>query len=500
MSISNRLSLQRSRCLAKGLVIASALAAAGCALTPKDLPHEQDRLAAAGVAFEPPIEQRELPVPRDAHDWGALVHRALLANGELEAAYFEWKAAVEKVTGDSGWPDTNLAVGYETMFEGPGAFSAGFDAMENLSFPTKTMKAGQVALEEARAAAEKFRGAKFALQKRVLDAWLEMVLAAERERIQSQRREVAGLSSIAGSVSVTAGEPETAALQGRLEETRMRNELVTLGSDVRRARAMLAAIVALDTEDIAVPSHLPSPRPVPSDAVLLASGARTNPELAELLAMLQARSKQVDLARMQWIPDVQPSFSFEDLAVEVLGLMATLPTTIVEIRSSIAQAAALRSSTAAKIRQTELDRTGEFVAALIALRNAERSRAFLENQVLPVANALVASTRTTYVSGQAALNDLVEAHEAVLLARDEIAAAAVERERRVAELEALAGVDMEAIVAGEVVAVGAAGGARDGAARLAGGATGGASGRAARLAGGLSDEGAAESLAEGAVR
>lgn len=455
MSISDvPLRGQHLRSAPAAIVLASALAAAGCALTPRELPQEQDRLAAAGVAFEPPLAQRELPQPRSANDWGGLVHRALLANGELEAAYFEWKAAVENVTRASGWPNTNVAGGYETMFDGAGAFSLGFDAMENLAFPTKTRKAGEVALEEARAAAEKFRAAKFALQRRVLEGWLEMVLAAERERIQAQRRELAGLTGLAGSAAITAGQAETAALQARLDETRSRNELASIGAELRQARAMLASLVVMEAEHIAMPSRLPAPRPVPSDAALLATAASVNPDLAELAATLRARDGQVDLARMQWIPDISPSFSLEGLASEALGIMASLPTTIVEIRSSIAQAAALRSSTAAKLRQTERDRTGAFLVALIALRNSERVRAFLEQQVLPVADSLIVANRTTYVSGQTMLRDLAESYEALLATREEIAQAAVERERRVAELEEIAGVDMEAMIAGVAVATG----------------------------------------------
>ena len=430
-------------------LLLSSILAGGCALTPRDLPEEQARLAAAGAAFEPALEQRVLPAPSSADDWGAFVHRALLANGELEAAYFEWKAALEKVRGASAWPNTNVAVGYETMFDGAGAFTAGFDPMENLAFPTKTKKAGEIALEEARAAAERFRAAKFSLQRRVLEKWLDMVIAAERERIRVQRRSLSGLSRIAGSVALTGGESSTEAVEAGLEELRRTNEIGTTGAELLQARAVLASMTAVASpESIGVPARLPRPRTVPDDRTLLLTAAGSNPELAELAAMVRGRQGEIDLARMQWIPDISPSFSFEDLATEVFGIMATLPTTVVEIRSSIAQAAALRSAADARLMQAERDRMGEFLAAVIALRNAERVRDFLQRRIIPLADTLVATARSNYVSGQSSLAALVEAHEAVLDARLEVAESAIERERRVAEVEALAGVDMEAIVAG----------------------------------------------------
>jgi len=46
--------------------------------------------------------------------------------------------------------------------------NVGFDPMQNVSFPTKTARAGRQALENARAAGQRFAARKFALQKQVL--------------------------------------------------------------------------------------------------------------------------------------------------------------------------------------------------------------------------------------------------------------------------------------------------------------------------------------------
>src|SRR5439155_20511117 len=66
-------------------------------------------------------------------------------------------------------------------------FTGGIDTMKNLSFPAKVAQAGKVALDEARAAGERFRAAKFDLQRRVLTAWADYALLAEQARIRNEQ-------------------------------------------------------------------------------------------------------------------------------------------------------------------------------------------------------------------------------------------------------------------------------------------------------------------------
>src|SRR5438045_2995567 len=69
----------------------------GCVLAPKAARAERQRLKAGGTVYVKPIEQRELPDLPAQPSWQDVLHRAFLANGELEAAYFEWAAAVHRI-------------------------------------------------------------------------------------------------------------------------------------------------------------------------------------------------------------------------------------------------------------------------------------------------------------------------------------------------------------------------------------------------------------------
>src|SRR5262249_26434330 len=146
-----------------------------------------------GAPYEAPVEQRELPKLPSEPTWRDVLHRAFLANGQLEAAYYRWKAAMELVDAAGAWPNSDLSLGYSYAFSSErmnafdrSTFTIGFDPSTTLAFPTKTAKAAEVALDQARTAGEQFRIAKFDLQKRVLFAWADYVAHARTIQLKEQ--------------------------------------------------------------------------------------------------------------------------------------------------------------------------------------------------------------------------------------------------------------------------------------------------------------------------
>src|SRR4051812_16311872 len=185
---------------------APAILVGGCVLAPGGAKHEKSAVARAGKPYEKPFDQRALPdLPADP-SWQDVLHRAFLANGELEAAYFAWAAAVARIQQAGAWPNTPVSVGFEYMFSGGRmkswdrtTITVAPDSMQNLSFPTKTYQAAKVALDEAQAAGERFRAVKFELQRRVLTEYFDYALLAERARVQ---RENAGLLKVVSDTAM----------------------------------------------------------------------------------------------------------------------------------------------------------------------------------------------------------------------------------------------------------------------------------------------------------
>ncbi|MFO0842271.1 MAG: TolC family protein [Gemmataceae bacterium] len=441
--------------LARLVVGEAAVAAviAGCSLTPAGTGEEQAKLALAGAEYENTAASRDLPDLPARPTWRDLLLRAFLANGDLEKNYFDWKAALERVGVASAYPNTNLALGYSYTFSRERMksfdrmmFSAAFDSMENLSSPAKVAQAGKAALAEAKATGERFRAAKFDLQRRVLVAWADYALLAEKVGLAQDELALSGGARESAAARVRAGGPQQDLLKAEVAYRLAHNALHGREAALAAARAGLNGLLAREPGAPLPPPDSPESRPVPpDDAKLLALGVEKNPELAELASRVQGRADALELARLQWLPDVNPSLAFTGGAAQAIAAAVVLPTTVGEIRGRIREAEAELRSAEAALRQLGRDRASAFVAAVVALRNAGREAALLERQLLPLAEQVVGVSKEAYVSGSASYLDLIESQRTLLGVRLAAAEARASREKRLAELEALAGTDIESI-------------------------------------------------------
>lgn len=436
-----------------GLMLAGA---AGCSLAPPATKDERARVEQAGKSYEPPFEQRVLPELPGEPDWMDVLQRAFLANGDLEAAYFEWRAAVERVVPASVWPNSDIQIGFSYAF-GKGAakgwnaatLSAGFDPAVTPSFPIVIEQTGKVALDAARAASKRFEAAKFNLQQKVLTAWLDYALTAEKVRIQSENLALLKSLNQIAARRVQAGGPQQDLLKVQTEYEMARNELANLQSELAGMRSMLNGMLArAAAAALAAPRQLPKPRTIPAgDAQLIAVAVRNNPELAALAHEVEGRNDSLELARLAYLPQISPQFTIEGAMQQTAGAMIVLPTRLIKIRGAIDEAQSNLRQTQAMLRQGRSDRAAQFVATLIALRNNERQAELLDNGILPLAKQTWLASTQAYVTGGATFADLIDTQRTLLQVRLTTAEAHIAREKRLAELETLAGVDVETLAA-----------------------------------------------------
>lgn len=426
----------------------------GCVLAPQGAKQEEAKLGLASQPFEAPFDARQLPTLPAPADWRDVLSRAFLANGELESAYFEWKAAFARIDQAAIWPNSNVALTFSYMFS-PANMKAwdrttlgvGFDPSMNLSLPVKARTAGQVALDAAREAGEKFRAAKFDLQRRVLSAYLELALTEELIRIERDNLGLLKLLSASASDRAEAGGPMQDVFKALIESQTLENDLASLQAKANSMRSMLNGMLGRDANAaLGLAPNLPAPRPVaPDDSALIAAAVAQNPELAALAQQVAGRKDAVELARLAYLPDFGPSASINGSISKSLGTMLMLPTRAPAIRAAIGEAQAMQQAAQAMLRQTRQDRAASFVAALYLMRNAERQSQLYRQRLVPAAQQLVSSSRSAYAAGTVGFADLIDSERMFLEVRRMVAEAQVEREQRLAELEALAGVDVETL-------------------------------------------------------
>jgi cobalt-zinc-cadmium efflux system outer membrane protein len=411
-------------------------------------------LNAAAPPFEPRIEARQLPELPAVVSWQDALSRAFLANGELESSYFEWKGAFARIDQVATWPNSNVALSFGYLFS-PGnmktwdrtTIGAGFDSSMNLSLPVKTRTAGKVALDAAREAGDRFRAVKFDLQRRVLEAYLDLALTEELIRIERDNLIFLKLLSDSAADRAEAGGPMQDLFKALIESETAQNDLAGLEAKAQSMRGELNGMLGRDASaPLSLPPELPAPRRVTADdAALIAVAVSQNPELAALAQQVAGRSDAVELARLAYLPDIIPSASITGSVSQSLGAMLMVPTKLPAIRAAIDEAQVMTRSTEAMLRQTTQDRAARFVADLYLMRNAERESQLYRARIVPAARQLVSSSRNAYAAGTIVFADLIDSERMFISVRRMVAQAQIEREQRLAELEALAGVDIETL-------------------------------------------------------
>jgi outer membrane protein, heavy metal efflux system len=212
-------------------------------------------------------------------------------------------------------------------------------------------------------------------------------------------------------------------------------------------RAMLNAMIArLPDAALEPPAHLPAARPLSADdARLLALASENNPDLAALAERVRGRQDAIELARLQYIPDINPTLGLTGTASQLVGLAISIPTFLPRVRAMVDEARADLRAVQAMRRQTGFDRAGQVVAALYAMRNSERQARLFEQDVIPASERIIVNLRQAYTGGTGSFIDLIDAQRTLLEVRLTAAEARTAREKSLADLEALLGLDIETL-------------------------------------------------------
>lgn len=432
------------------------LVVGGCVLRPEGAAREAERLDAAAADAGYATDARPASRPASALPENPtrddILRRALLANGELEAAFHAWAAAVQRIDQAGSWPTQPLELGFEYMFSGERmksfdrmTFSGGL--MDASALPQKARASAEVAWRDAESAGARFRAVKFDLQKRVLQAHADYALQAERVRIEEQNRSLLRLVSETAGARVRAGASQQEQVRAEVALRLAETELATSRAALESQRARLNGLMGRDAgAALPPPSALPAPRRVPGDdAALLAAGVSHNADLAALGADEAARAAAIRRARLEYLPEINPMAAFTGSVSQALGAAVVLPTQAPKIRAMVAEARADLRRVEAEAAQARADRAAMYLSTLLTMRDAERRARAFDDGILPLAARAVELARQGYASGATSYLDLIDAQRTLLDARLLSAEAWTTRERMLAELEALAGMDIETL-------------------------------------------------------
>lgn len=411
---------------------------AGC----RGVPTAEERLSRQQVATVATRLEVSTNLPALEPDAGLSNYLAfaLLNAPAVRAAYFDWVAAVERVTVERSRPDPVLTfqadIADTVMAVMPGL-------MQEFPGPGKLRAAAAVATAESRA---KY----FAFETAVLQTAFEVKRAAYQlwlldEQLRLQRETLALLAELeAGARAQNAAGKVTLqdVYRAQIEQDRLTTEIANLEDSRRPLRAQFKAALGLRAgqPDPPLPARLEStPLALEGDA-LLDVAFRRNPRLKAQEAELQMAEAAIALARQSAVPDFSLGAMADVKAAPVMvrplaGM--SLPIWRDKIAAQIARAAAGRDAAAARLSAEQLRLTVDFALKSFEYRELTRTLALLEEKLVPKARQSFEIARAGYLAGQIDFFNLIDAERTLLSFRLQAVEAHTRREIALAELSLL---------------------------------------------------------------
>jgi len=389
---------------------------------------------------------------------------AALNNPGLEAAFNEWKAALERITQARTLPDPRFNYRYfiENVETRVGPQRQAFGLSQTFPWFGKLELSGEVALEAARSAQAQYDARKLRLFYEVKRAYYEYYYLARAIAVVDENLNLVGyIEGVARTRFKAAAAQHPDVIRAQVELGKLDDQLRSL-KDLRGALA--ARLNAAMNRPIETP--IPWPKTIPEvtgkmDSVALVQALRlTNPELQALQHDIARHRAGISLADKSYYPEItvgvdyidtgnstsaiRPSDSGKDAVAA--GFSITLPIWREKYDAGVREAMA-KFGAATKVR---VDRQNLLAAdlktAIYHYEDAVRKIDLFRDTLVPKAQQSLKATEASFRAGQSTFIDLIDAERVLLQFQLSYERALTDGATRLAEIETLVGRNVEPIV------------------------------------------------------
>jgi cobalt-zinc-cadmium efflux system outer membrane protein len=407
----------------------------------------------ATFAFAPAVTSAQSGSAADS-----LVRHALAANPRIRAAALQLDASRARIGPAGAWADPMLMAGIQNLPISKQSVAHGTAAPEPMTmkmlglsqtvpYPGKTSLRARMARAEAEVAGAQLAIVTRDVTREVVDAFIDLTTARMVLITLERQQQIAASILPATEARYVAGTAAQAdVLKARTEATMLVQERNAAAEQEHSALARLAALTNGAEASVIAPdsSGVTRIKEVTELDRLQALAAQTNPRLRERRAMVAIQSAQADLARKEYLPDVDVSLQYgqRDRLPDMITAMVSLPVPVHRGRKQTATARAARldaASAEAELRAEENAVRSEVARAHAAVQRQRANVELLEQGILPQARATFTSATATYQSGRGELLNVLDARRALFATEIMYARTLADYAKALNELAALAG-------------------------------------------------------------
>jgi cobalt-zinc-cadmium efflux system outer membrane protein len=387
---------------------------------------------AAGLASRPPLFRL-----RASDHLSAYLRFAILNQPRVEAAYYDWAAAVQRITVERSLPDPRLT--FESDISDV-VLSLMPGLMMDFPGPGKLKAAANVATAESEVKYFAFESSvlrtAFAVKKAYYQLHLvnaKIAINQETIKLLVDLEQIARAQNEAGKVTLQD------VLRAQIEQERLVTAIKNLKDSRNLLLAEFKAALGLSETDAMppVPAKFEStPLGLTSDR-LLTFALTHNPRLKGMEAEVRRAEAAIQLAQTAQVPDILGSIKADAIASPTIvtpEIKITLPIWRDKIAALIAGAEAAKLSAEARLSAEQIALAVEFVEKSFMFRAASRNLELFTKRILPKAHQSLEVAQSGYASSKVDFINVIDAERTLLDVRLSAIEARVQRELALAEL------------------------------------------------------------------
>ncbi len=365
---------------------------------------------------------------------------AMLNQPQVEAAYYDWLASIERITQARSLPDPQLTFQMDIQSVVTSIMPG---LMGVIPWPDKLRVGAQVASAESQAKYFTFQSSVLRTAFEVKRAYYQLYFLAEKIRVY---QETSGLLSELEKLARAQNEVGKVTLQdvlrAQIEEDRLHTEIANLEDSRSSLMAQFKAALGMKAEDPAppIPQRLESTSLNLTSDKLWATALAQNQRLKSMEAEVRAAEASIILARKARLPDFSLGFMADVKMNPTLYRLPGGPGTVSlpiwrdKIAAQIAEAQANKRSAEARLSDEQIGLAVDLAERSYLYREATRNLALLNDQLLPKARQSLEVARSGYLAGQIDFFNLTDSERTLLGFELDKVEASTQREVVLAEL------------------------------------------------------------------